>query len=171
MTSGRPTTGPYRLMAGCVRLWETVLAAILAAIMLLTFVDVIGRYALNAPLRGAYEITELAMGVLVLGALPMVSARREHIRVDLADALMTGRAGPLRDILVALATCAISGLVAWQLWHRAGQALREGDATFLLALPTAPFTFAMAVFVTLNTLVLAVHLILAGRAAAMPEAR
>lgn len=171
MTADGRAAGRYGLLAGCMRLWETALAAILAAIMLLTFADVIGRYALNAPLRGAYEITELAMGVLVLGALPLVTAGREHIRVDLADALMTGRAGPLRDLLVAIATCAISGLVAWQLWQRGAQALREGDATFLLALPTAPFTLAMAVFVTLNTLVLAAHLVLAGRAVVTPGAR
>jgi len=41
--------------------------------MVLTFVDVVGRYLLNRPLRGAFELTELGLVVLIFAGLPLVS--------------------------------------------------------------------------------------------------
>ena len=41
--------------------------------VLLTCVDVVGRYFLNRPLTGAFELTEHAMGALVFSSLPLVA--------------------------------------------------------------------------------------------------
>ena len=70
----------------------------LVAMTLLTTVDVVGRYFLNRPLAGAFELTELAMGAMVFFSLPLVTLRREQVTVD----LLAG-AVPVR----------------WQRWERA----------------------------------------------------
>ena len=43
----------------------------LFAMMALTFVDVIGRYVVNSPLLGAYELTEVLLALVVFGAVPL----------------------------------------------------------------------------------------------------
>jgi TRAP-type C4-dicarboxylate transport system permease small subunit len=48
-------------------------SAILMCMMLLTFVDVVARYLLNRPIRGAFEVTELMLLVLIFAGLPLVS--------------------------------------------------------------------------------------------------
>ena len=52
-------------------------AAILFAMMVLTTVDVVARYVFNRPLRGAFEITELLLVVLIFAGLPLVSLAGE----------------------------------------------------------------------------------------------
>ena len=48
-------------------------SAILFVLMLVTFVDVVSRYLFNWPLRGAFEVTELMLLVLIFAGLPLVS--------------------------------------------------------------------------------------------------
>ena len=48
-------------------------SAILLAMMLLTFVDVVARYVFSRPVRGAFEVTELMLVVLIFAGLPLVS--------------------------------------------------------------------------------------------------
>ena len=49
-----------------------VASAILLAMMLLTVVDVVARYVFSRPLRGAFEVTELMLLVLIFAGLPLV---------------------------------------------------------------------------------------------------
>ena len=48
-------------------------AVLLFGLMGLTTADVIGRYVINSPLRGAFEITELLLLTLVFAGLPLAS--------------------------------------------------------------------------------------------------
>ena len=62
-----------------------VAAAVLFAMMTLTFVDVFGRKFFTKPIYGAYEITEFLMGMLIFSALPLVTARQGHVTIDVFD--------------------------------------------------------------------------------------
>src|ERR1051326_6769148 len=68
---------------------------ILVILMLLTVVDVVSRYLLNAPLRGAFEITELMLLVLIFAGLPLVSHADEHVTMDFIDRLLPAAAVPV----------------------------------------------------------------------------
>lgn len=63
----------------------------------LTVGDVIGRYFLNAPIDGATELTRLGMAVVIFTALPIISARGEHICVDLFDSFYSLKFAKIRD--------------------------------------------------------------------------
>ncbi|MBP6816434.1 MAG: TRAP transporter small permease, partial [Burkholderiaceae bacterium] len=61
---------------------------LLLVMMLLTFADVLGRYVFNTPLRGAFEITELALLSLIFAGLPLVSRADEHVTMDFIDKIL-----------------------------------------------------------------------------------
>ena len=88
-------------------------SAILFAMMLLTFVDVVARYVFSRPVRGAFEVTELMLVVLIFAGLPLVSYADEHVTMDFIDRLLgpAGRARLQRAVHVACA--AIMALLAW----------------------------------------------------------
>ena len=55
----------------------------LTALVLITVVDVFGRYLLGIPLPGTSEITEIILGILIYIGLPYISKKEEHISVSL----------------------------------------------------------------------------------------
>src|SRR5512141_3099317 len=63
-------------------------AAILFVLMLITFADVVARYLFNFPLRGAFEVTELMLLVLIFAGLPLVSHADEHVTMDFIDHML-----------------------------------------------------------------------------------
>src|SRR6266849_6455550 len=62
-----------------------VAAVVMLFLMLLTCVDVVGRYFLNKPLTGGFELTEVLLASLIFAGLPLVTLRGDHITVDLFD--------------------------------------------------------------------------------------
>ena len=56
--------------------------------MVLTFADVVARYLLNRPIRGVFEVTELALLVLIFAGLPLVSHADEHVTMDFIDRIL-----------------------------------------------------------------------------------
>ena len=69
---------PPALLRRTERLFGAVAALALVGMVLLTCVDVIGRYVLNRPLTGAFELSEMTMGALVFASLPLVTLRRQR---------------------------------------------------------------------------------------------
>jgi TRAP-type C4-dicarboxylate transport system permease small subunit len=65
------------------RVLEWLSIALLLGLMAVTGLNVIGRYFLNAPLRGAFELTEVLLAALVFSALPLVGRADEHVDVDI----------------------------------------------------------------------------------------
>ena len=62
----------------------------LFVLMAITFVDVVLRSTMSAPIEAATELTRLLMAVVVFASLPAVTIRGEHVVVDLADSLFRG---------------------------------------------------------------------------------
>ena len=61
---------------------STVAVIALAALGVITVVDVGGRYLFNKPLLGAIEMSEVLMAFLSFGALALAELRNSHITVD-----------------------------------------------------------------------------------------
>jgi TRAP-type C4-dicarboxylate transport system permease small subunit len=130
-------------------------AMILFAMLLLTCVDVFGRYILNAPVNGKTEITRLMMAGLVFCALPVVSVSDEQITVDLLDRFFSARAGAIRDAIVDLLSGTCLGIMVYWLVFRSERLRDYGYVTDFLHWPLYPFAY----FVSFMTLVAAVALI------------
>ena len=126
---------------------------LLFGMMLLTFVDVVGRYVFNRPLRGGFEITELGLLVLIFAGLPLVSHANEHVTMDFVDKMLGTRSLRLLERVVDAICAAIMFFVAWQIWIKATKIGGYGDTTDVLRIPVGPFVYFMAVMVALTALV------------------
>ena len=147
-----------RLRSPAARVWlERVLGvsagAVLFAMMMLTAVDVVGRYIFNRPVTGAFEVTEMMLAALIYCGLPLVSQRREHIVIDTFDYLMSR--GVKRSLDMAaevLCSAALFGL-AWLVFGRAGRVAQYGDTTTVLKIPLAPVAYLMAVMLLVGAII------------------
>lgn len=117
--------------------------------MALTFVDVVARYVFNRPLRGAFEITELLLLVLIFAGLPLVSHADEHVTMDFVDRLLPARGRDLWKRGVQLVCAAIMFLLAWLIWIKAGRIAAYQDATDVLRILYGPFVYFMAAMIAL----------------------
>jgi TRAP-type C4-dicarboxylate transport system permease small subunit len=133
--------------------------SLLAAITVLTTLDVVGRYLFNRPLRGAFELTEVLMAALIFAALPLVTLRCEHIAVDLLDLWIPARARKLQSALIQLACAGVVAVLAWVMFGQARQMALDGLQTDALRLPLAPIVYFGAAAILVSALV---HLALAG---------
>ena len=126
---------------------------LLLVMMLLTFADVLGRYVFNTPLRGAFEITELALLSLIFAGLPLVSRADEHVTMDFIDKIL-GRSGRalLRRFVHGLCGVIILGM-AWLVWLKAGKIAAYGDTTDVLKIPVGPFVYFMTAMVAVTGLI------------------
>ena len=97
-----------------------VAAAALFGMMVLTFVDVVGRKFV-ASIPGSLEVTELLMLVVIFVGLPLASLKGEHVFFDLLDHLLPPRLRRYQSML-ANAICAVLLLgSAWLVYVRAGR--------------------------------------------------
>ena len=128
-------------------------SVILFSMMMITFVDVIGRYVFNRPLNGAFEITELMLLVLIFAGLPLVSHADEHVTMDFIDHLFKERG---RRVLISIAHAVVAitllGL-SWLIWVKAGKISGYGDTTDVLRIAVGPFVYFMAAMIALSGLI------------------
>ena len=127
------------------RLLGAAAALALVGIVLLTCVDVVGRYLLNRPLTGAFELSEMARGALVFASLPLVTLRRQQVTVDLLDWLVPRGWRTAQDAVASLVAALCVTVVAWRLWVKAVEMMRSGETTAVLKLPVHPLVYGMAV--------------------------
>jgi TRAP-type C4-dicarboxylate transport system permease small subunit len=128
-------------------------SALLFCMMLLTFCDVVGRYLLNRPIRGAFEVTELALLVLIFAGLPLVSHADEHVTMDFVDRLLGARGRDLWIRAMHAVCAAIMFFFAWQTWIKAGKIAGYGDTTDVLRITVGPFVYFMTAMIALTAAV------------------
>jgi TRAP-type C4-dicarboxylate transport system permease small subunit len=130
-----------------------VASAVLFAMMGLTVVDVVARYVFNRPLRGAFEVTELMLLVLIFAGLPLVSFSDEHAVMDFIDRLLGPRARRWLERGVQLVNAAILLFLAWLVWLKANRIWGYRDTTDVLRIVYGPFVYFMAVTLALAGLI------------------
>jgi len=142
-------------------IWERRIDAVLGfassvllfGMMLLTFADVVARYLFNRPIRGAFEVTELTLLVLIFAGLPLVSRADEHVTMDFIDRVLPP-AGLRALVRIVHAACAaIMFFLAWQVWIKAGKIYGYGDTTDVLRIAVGPFVYFMDAMIALTGLV------------------
>lgn len=127
-------------------LLEWLTAAFLLVMMLLTFFDVLGRYFFNAPIFGAAEMIQFLLAATVFSGLGIVTARDEHIVVELFTPAIAARFPGLQKGLVQLFSVGGLILIGSQLARIGEQALRSGKTTIVLEWPVAAIALPSAGF-------------------------
>jgi TRAP-type transport system small permease protein len=89
------------------------LAVLLALSVALNLANVIGRYALHAPIEGAEEVMLFFMvGIVFVGA-SIVSWEGGHIRMDIIVAMMPESLQRVLGIISDTAMCLVCAIVIW----------------------------------------------------------
>lgn len=121
-----------------------VAALLLVSMVLLTTIDVIGRYFFSRPLAGAFEITELVMGAMVFSSLPLVTLARQQVTVDLFASIIPRAWRGVQDAVIDVSAAACLAVIAWRLWQKAVYMAEAGETTATLPIPIYPLVYYMA---------------------------
>jgi TRAP-type transport system small permease protein len=130
------------IAAAVQRAVSMVLVVALSIMVVLTFTDVLGRRLFNQPVFGATDITEHLMAVIIFAGLPLLTAQRGHLSIDLFDKWLL-RPGlrwwhKLVDVLIAV----VLGLVAWRYFLSIEEAYAIKEVSPALTIPRAwAYTF------------------------------
>lgn len=133
--------------------WMLRAAGLMAlGMMAITFCDVTMRYVFGSPIMGAFEITEILMGLMVFTAAPAMTWAGENIAVTLlTERLPVGWQRWLQaagDLVCGLGSAA----VAVQLWRHGARLLRYGETTMELHIPRGAVAQVMAVGMAVTAL-------------------
>lgn len=126
---------------------------LLFGMMVVTFVDVVARYFFNSPIPAAFEVTEVMLGTLVFSCLPLVSAARDHVTIDLVDSLVPRNLLGFHIRFVELVMAATFGAMAVAVWIQAEKATEAAVGTEVLRIPVGPIGFFMSVMLCIAALV------------------
>ena len=131
---------------------------ILVLLMLITFVDVVGRNFFNSPLLGAAELTQVLMASMIFLLLPGVTLRQGHVSVDLINSVAGRGLDLIRNVLTGVLGVAFFSMMAYRLYINGTHAVSYGDETTNLRIPIAPFLFGMAALAALTAVIFGVLL-------------
>ncbi|OGA58426.1 MAG: hypothetical protein A2710_23570 [Burkholderiales bacterium RIFCSPHIGHO2_01_FULL_64_960] len=123
----------------------------LLALMLMVFIDVVGRNLFNSPLPWGTEVMEVLLGLMVFVFYPVLARRSGHIVVDLIP-VPRGIAGVQR-VLAGGVGAVLFGIIAGTCGRQAMRSAEYGDASAILGIPTAWVLWVMAVLAGLSALV------------------
>ena len=104
--------------------------------MLITCVDVVGRYIFNHPLTGSTELPEMAVGIVVFSAFPIISWRREHIVVDIFDGFFSAKMDFIRTIIINTTSAIALYFLGQRIILLGKRSLGYGEVSEYLAIPT-----------------------------------
>lgn len=124
--------GPIRLL---VLFLQAVSAVTLFILMMITCVDVVGRYVFNNPLTGSTELTEMAVGIVIFAAFPIISWRNNHIVVDMLDRFFSARLHMIRTIIINILISIALVFLGYRINFLGTRSLSYGEVSEYLEIP------------------------------------
>ena len=132
-----------RLFQGAAVTSSAVAVIALAALAVITVIDVGGRYFFNKPLLGTVEMSEFLMVILSFGALALAELRNSHITVDFFVIALPERVRAALEALAAALGIMFWSFVAWRAAVHASRIWVAGEVSANLIIPTWPFYLAV----------------------------
>jgi TRAP-type C4-dicarboxylate transport system permease small subunit len=114
------------------------------AMIVLTVSDVFGRYLLNQPIDGAYELTEFLLVITVAAGLAFTQVSKRHISVEFVTSQLPPRAQKWIGCFSSSICLGIYVLIAWQSVEGARVQYQHGIYSVAFGLPKWPFYIFLA---------------------------
>jgi TRAP-type C4-dicarboxylate transport system permease small subunit len=128
-------------------------------------VDVIGRDFLNVPLFGAFEMTEILMGLVIFAGMPLTTAAREHITVNFLESSLSYRTRCVQAALGDVLCAGVAAVMAWRICARGLGLIEAHETTMMLGVGRGYIAIAMSVLMAAAALVFVYNAARAVRAA------
>jgi TRAP-type C4-dicarboxylate transport system permease small subunit len=141
------------------RIFGSLAAVFLAAMVLLTVADLFLRAVFSYPIQGMLELIELGLACTIFLALPAVFLRDEHLVVDVIDHLTRPGIVRLLDLIGALVSLGVLVVMAWQMLPLARTMHEFGDVTSDLSIPKIWYWVPVLVGVIASAVATAVFIV------------
>jgi TRAP-type C4-dicarboxylate transport system permease small subunit len=131
--------------------------AVLVALMLVTVVDVVGRYFFNAPLAGVLDLTQIAVVAMVYLGMAWATWCGAHASISVLYDRLPEPVARMLTRLINACSAALFFVIAWRS-AVAGIQIREfGQSSQLLLLPLYPLYWVVVVGCTVTALIFLVQ--------------
>ena len=124
---------------------NTVGMGVLVVMMLLTTTDVFLRYLFNRPIKGAYELTEFMMIILVFFGLAHTASVKRHIALDVVASRLPQQARMVMGDITYFLSLALSSMMTWRSIVQAKVLWSANQTSGSLYIPVFPFMLVVAV--------------------------
>lgn len=143
-------------MKRIIQLWQSVsilakssiqilISILLFSLMLITVIDVVGRYIFDMPLLGSVELTELILGAIIFCCLPLISWDKEHINVDILENWLPLFFISIRNFVFNLFISIWLFYISIKIFDLANRAYEYEEVTTYLEIPTFFFIYVLGV--------------------------
>lgn len=135
-----------------IRLLEFISSIVLVVMVLLTFIDVIGRYIFSAPIFGASEMISSMLALLIFLGLGIANAQDKHIVVELFDSNLRSLSPKAYDFIVQGFSICTMCLIVYVLAAQAIHNFEVEAKTVVLEWPLSWITGTVALFAALSVI-------------------
>jgi len=139
---------------------STIGSSVLVIMVVITVADVVGRKLFNMPVKGAYELGEMLLVIVVFLNMPDTEMQDDNVSIEL---LYTRFGKKVRKIVLSLMYVLffiVSVVMTWQLIVFALGEMAGGFTTTILSIPYAPVVFLASLGCALLSLVVLARLFL-----------
>jgi TRAP-type transport system small permease protein len=140
------------------RVLLSISTTVLALMMVLISVDVIMRYLFNAPLPGAFEVTEYLMAILIPFSIAYCGEKKGHVAVDLVYEHLPKPFRAALDIFTTFFSIVLTVFIMWQSVRYVSEVKASGLTSSVLLIPAYPFIVPTSIGMAVFVLVLLVQL-------------
>jgi TRAP-type C4-dicarboxylate transport system permease small subunit len=138
---------------------EWVAAVALLSLMVLVFVSVAMRFLFNSPIKDAFDLSRMFLGVAVFWGIAAACGRDEYIRGDLFFEGLSDRAKLLIDGIGRIGTLAFVLALAWKVTDKVLDVRRGGEVSSELQIAIWPFYLLMCLGAAMTLVTVVVRLI------------
>lgn len=138
------------ILTRIIQVLELLSCIVLAAMMMLTFIDVVGRYLIGAPVFGATEMISTMLALVIFLGLGIANARDSHIVVELFDTSIRRLSPRIYDAAIQGFSILAMCLIVYVLFDQARETAHSGARTVVLEWPLAWITGTVAVLAALS---------------------
>lgn len=136
-------TKPFKPLDKVSDVLKIIGAAALAGMMLLTVVDVIGRY-FRHPIFGSVEMVGFLATIIIATALPYTHKMDGHVGVEILVRLLSERTQTWIQICTQILSLVLFILVTWQMFLYAGDIHETGEVSMNLEFPIYYIVYLLA---------------------------
>ena len=117
----------------------------LTFLMLVITADVLSRGMLNKPIRGANEIAELTMLIIVFLGIAYAQYEKANISVSILFDRFSGKVQDILNVFIYLLCLGICSIVLWQTFSYHSYLTELKRTSLILEIPVAPFQIIMII--------------------------
>jgi TRAP-type C4-dicarboxylate transport system permease small subunit len=153
LTPDRTTRPLEKALYATIRVINGAGTVVLGVMVLVTVADVLVRLFLDRPIRGAFEIVEFLMVMVVFSAMAYTGLLRGHIVIQILSSRLPERPRAILDSIADLISIGFCCLVIWQGIAQAQITRLQNDISGVLGIPVSPFYYVLVLGMALTGLV------------------